>query len=116
MKQWYKVIDVAKCHDADFEFSARDLTDSFKDEKNIPRLLKAARVTDVTPNGWASLAGLLKDDLILTIDGAPIAGAASLEKVLATLKSAKQAQTVFFVQRGVRNLFLQLEPSWLADK
>ncbi|MEI7911930.1 MAG: PDZ domain-containing protein [Verrucomicrobiota bacterium] len=108
--------DVAKCHDADFEFSARDLTDSFKDEKNIPRLLKAARVTDVTPNGWASLAGLLKDDLILTIDGAPIAGAASLEKVLATLKSAKQAQTVFFVQRGVRNLFLQLEPSWLADK
>ena len=108
--------DVAKYKDTDFEFSARDLTDAFKDQKNIPSSVKAARVTEVTANGWASLAGLSKDDLILSIDGEEISGAVALEKKLGTLKSAKQAQTVFFVQRGVRNLFIQLEPSWPADQ
>jgi serine protease Do len=108
--------DVAKCKDPDFEFAARDLTDGFRDERNLPRDLKAARVTDVTPNGWASLAGLLKDDLILSIDGETMAGAAALEQKLGAIKAAKQPQTVFLVQRGVRNLFLQLEPAWPADR
>ena len=107
---------VTKWKDPDFEFTARDLTDVFKDEKNLPRELKAARVTDVTPNGWASLAGLAKDDLIVTIDGEAIPGAAALEKKLDALKVAKQALCVFFVQRGVHSLYLQLEPAWTADK
>ena len=107
---------VAKWKDPDFEFAARDLTDAAKDGKNLPRSLKAARVTDVTPNGWASLAGLAKDDLILSIDGEAITGAAALEQKLGALKAAKQAQCVFFVQRGVHSLYLQLEPAWPADK
>jgi serine protease Do len=107
--------DVAKWKDAEFEFSACDLTDAVKDEQNIPRTVRAARVTDVTPNGWASLAGLSKNDLILSIDGEPITGAADLEKKLGALKAAQPAQSVFFLQRGVRNLFIQLEPAWPAD-
>jgi serine protease Do len=107
--------DVAKWKDAEFEFSACDLTDAVKDEQNIPRTVRAARVTDVTPNGWASLAGLSKNDLILSIDGKPITGAADLEKKLGALKAAQPAQSVFFLQRGVRNLFIQLEPAWPAD-
>jgi serine protease Do len=107
--------DVAKWKDAEFEFSACDLTDAVKDEQNLPRTVRAARVTDVTPNGWASLAGLSKNDLILSIDGEPITGAADLEKKLGALKAAQPAQSVFFLQRGVRNLFIQLEPAWPAD-
>lgn len=106
---------VAKWKDPQFEFAASDLTDEVKDQQNLPRKAKAARVTDVTPNGWASLAGLFKDDLILSIDNEPIAGAADLEKKLAALKAAKPPLTVFFLQRGVRNLFIQLEPSWPTE-
>jgi serine protease Do len=106
---------VAKWKDPEFEFAACDLTDAVKDEQNIPRAVKAARVTDVTPNGWASLAGLSKNDLILSIDGEAITGAADLEKKLGALKTAKPPLTVFFLQRGVRNLFIQLEPTWLSD-
>jgi serine protease Do len=104
--------DVPKYKDMDFEFSVRDLTDAVKDQLNIPRTVKAARVTDVIPNGWASLAGIVKGDLILSIDGEGIEGAKSLEKKLTAIKAAKKAQTVFFIQRGVRNQFIQLEPSW----
>jgi serine protease Do len=106
---------VAKWKDPEFEFTACDLTDAVKDEQNIPRAVKAARVTDVTPNGWASLAGLSKNDLILSIDGEAITGAADLEKKLGALKTAKPPLTVFFLQRGVRNLFIQLEPTWPSD-
>jgi serine protease Do len=107
---------VAKWKDPEFEFSACDLTDAVKDQQNIPRQAKAARVTDVTPNGWASLAGLLKDDLILTIDGQPITGATDLEAKLTSLKATKPPLVVFFLQRGVRNLFIQLEPAWPATE
>ena len=106
---------MAKWKDAEFEFSACDLTDAMRDEWNLPASLAAARVTEVIPSGWADLAGLKKDDLILSIDGESITGAADLEKKLTTLKSAKPAQTVFFIQRGVRNRFIQIEPSWPAD-
>ncbi len=107
--------NVTKYKDPDFEFAACDLTDSVKDQQNLPRQVKAARVTEVTPNGWASLAGLVKDDLILNIDGEPVTGAADLEQRLAALKAAKKPLTVFFLQRGVRNLFIQLEPAWSTE-
>ncbi len=106
---------VTKCKDPDFEFTACDLTDAVKDQQNLPRSVKAARVTEVKPNGWASLAELQKDDLILKIDGEPITGAGDLEKKLAALKAAKQPLTVFYLQRGVHNLFIQLEPAWPTE-
>jgi len=107
--------DVPKWKDPDFEFAVCDLTEAIKDAQNIPLTVKAARVTDVTPNGWASLAGLSKHDLILSIDGEPINGAAELEKKLGALKAAKPPLIEFFLQRGVRNLFIQLEPAWPAE-
>jgi S1-C subfamily serine protease len=87
-----------KWKDPDFEFAALDLTDVFKDEKNLPHDLKAARVTDVTPNGWASLAGLAKDDLIVTIDGEAISGAAALEKKLGVMPSRSKSGALAAMQ------------------
>ncbi len=104
--------DAVKIKDADFEFAAIDLTDARRDAANLPADLTAARVTDVTNNGWASLAGLREGDLIMAVDGRPINGAADLESVLGEIKAGRHAHTVFLVRRGIRHQFIQLEPSW----
>ena len=108
--------DAVKMRDADFEFAAIDLTDARRDAESLPAEIRAARVTSVTPNGWASLAGLRGNDLILAVDGQDIDGAKALETRLAALKEKRPAQIVFLVRRGVRHQFLQLEPSWPETK
>jgi serine protease Do len=104
--------DATKMKDADFEFAAIDLTDARRDAYNLPADLTGARVTEVTANGWASLAGLRDDDLVLAVDGTPVAGAADLEKQLAEIKAGHRSHTVFLVRRGIHHHFIELEPSW----
>ena len=70
------------------------------------------RVVKVVANGWASLSGLKAGDLILSIDGQPVKDASELERILKTLKKNEVPRTVFFVQRGARNAFVEIEPSW----
>lgn len=103
--------DAEEWQDEYFEFTARDLTTSVKDAEKLPMDLQAARVVEVVPNGWASLAGLRRGDLILEINGQPIAGAKSLQQKLEELKEKNVSRAVFTIQRGVRSLFLELEPS-----
>ncbi|MCA9187082.1 MAG: PDZ domain-containing protein [Planctomycetales bacterium] len=103
--------DAEEWQDDYFEFTARDLTTAVKDAENLPMDLQAARVVTVVPNGWASLAGLRTGDLILSIDGEKITGAESLRTKLHDLQERQASRTVFAVQRGVRRLYLELEPS-----
>ncbi len=104
--------DAAEWEDPHFEFTARDLTQATRDAARLPADLQAVRVVKVVPNGWASLAGLRGGDLILSIDGHGIADATELERVLKTLKKERSERTVFFVQRGARHAFYEVEPSW----
>lgn len=104
--------DARKMKDPDFEFAAIDITESLRDSANLPADLQGARVTEVTANGWASLAGLRRGDLILEVDGITIEGAAELESRLAELKESRRSHSVFLVRRGIRHSFIELEPTW----
>lgn len=96
----------------DFEFSAIDLTDNRRDSENLPASLAAARVTAVTSNGWAALAGLRKGDLILAVNESPISGISALEEALESMARKRSERAIVSVQRGIRHLFLEFEPAW----
>jgi S1-C subfamily serine protease len=51
-------------------------------------------------------------DLILAIDGRPVANVDELRVRLTEVEARKPASIVFEVQRGIRTLFVQLEPAW----
>jgi serine protease Do len=99
--------------DADFEFRARDLAATDRDD---PRLRSGWRggvyVDSVSQGGWAALARLAVGDVILAVDGHLVAGVSDLAARMEAIGSARPESVVFHVRRGIRTMFLELRPSW----
>ena len=62
--------------------------------------------------GWAALAGLNSGDILLAVGGQPVDSIASLKKAMAQLRNTKPRLVTFFVKRGIRTQYLELEPRW----
>jgi S1-C subfamily serine protease len=69
-------------------------------------------VDSVEPGGWAALARLQTGDVILTADGEPAATIGALEARLKAAAAARAASVVLRVRRGLRTLFVEIEPAW----
>ena len=69
-------------------------------------------VDSVTNGSWASLGRLTSGDVILSIDGRTIANVEDLAARLKEIRSTRPASVVVFVRRGIKSLFLDLQPSW----
>lgn len=106
--------ELVEFRDGDFEFSARDLTVQDRLEESLEDGVHGALVTGVENGGWAALAQLAVGDVILSIDGQPMAGVQDLEQRMARIAEARPRRVVVLVRRGVSTLFLELEPAWSA--
>jgi S1-C subfamily serine protease len=99
--------------DGEFEFRARDLAPADRDH---PRFLahdeSGVYVDSVSQGGWAALARMAVGDVILRIDGQPIANVGELADRMKQITTARQAAVVFQVRRGIRTMFLEIRPSW----
>jgi S1-C subfamily serine protease len=99
--------------DGEFEFRARDLAPADRDN---PRFIAydepGVYVDSVSQGGWAALARMAVGDVILRIDGQPIANVGELADRMKQITTARQAAVVFQVRRGIRTMFLEIRPSW----
>lgn len=100
--------EMAWWEDQDLEFSARDLAFDDRVRLQLEPDAKGALIESAVPAGWASLAGLRSDDLVLK------AGAMAVTN-LAELKSARQqaiaegrAWWVLLVERQGQTLFVEI--------
>jgi serine protease Do len=93
-------------------FSARELTLFDRAEFHLARAQQGALVTEVVSGGWAQMAGLEPDDLILSVADREVGGVAALEKVLAEVTAARPEVLPIFVRRGWKTHFVFLEPKW----
>jgi S1-C subfamily serine protease len=82
------------------------------DEPRLAGITEGAIVDAVEPGGWAALARLGTGDVITAVDGEPIAGVDALAARLKAVAAARPAAIVFRVRRGVRTLFVEVEPTW----
>lgn len=105
-------VELAEYKDDKFEFTARELSVAERVEERLDETFTGVRVSVVQPAGWAALAGLSSGDIITAIDGKPIDSISTLKDVLENLAKAKPRRTVFFVKRGIRTLFIEVEPKW----
>lgn len=103
-----------KFKDSDFEFSARDVSFSDRDERQMMEA-GGVIVTDVEKAGWASLAHLTIGDILVKVNDTPINNIAALKNVLADVKKRKVEHVYLFVRRGVHTMFLEVEPVWPSD-
>ena len=70
------------------------------------------RIASVQNAGWAALAGLSSGDTLLQIDGDPVSDITGLKRTLDQMHESKPRRVIFFVKRGIRTVFLELEPKW----
>jgi S1-C subfamily serine protease len=104
--------EMKRYEDQDFGFRARDLADADRRDPRLEENTAGVLVDAVTQGSWASLGRLAGGDVIEAIDGRAIANVDELSARLTSIKSARPASVVMLVRRGVRTLFLDLEPAW----
>jgi serine protease Do len=106
-------IDKAKkTRQKEFEFAARDITPLDRMENRWPKDQKGILVNDVTGGGWAQMAGLRMDDLILAVNGTAVDSVDTLDSQMTKLLTQKPRVIRIFVLRGAQTHFVFLEPDW----
>lgn len=104
--------DVKSAQEERFEFAVRELTFMDRVERRWPQGQRGLLVVEATMGGQANVAGLRIDDLLLSINGQPVATAADFERIMAEIKERKPKVVQLFVRRGHRTHFVFLEPDW----
>jgi S1-C subfamily serine protease len=104
--------EMRRYDDAVFGFRARDLAERDLEEPRLKGVTEGVMVDGVEPGGWAALARLSTGDVITVVDGQPVGSLDPLMQTLKAAQMAKAASVVFRVRRGVRTLFVEIEPSW----
>jgi serine protease Do len=100
--------------DADFEFTVRDLCFYDRIAKQIAPDISGVYVEHVEQAGWAALARLQADDIVLSIDTIPTPDVKTVAELFKKIKREKQARRIVFaIKRGIHSLYLEAEPAWV---
>lgn len=94
-----------------FEFRARDVAEADREDPRVANA-KGVLVESVAVRGWASLGRLNGGDLILSIDGQPVADVDALKARMTDIEARKPASIVFEIRRGIRTIFIEIQPAW----
>lgn len=104
--------EMKKYRDEDFEFTARNVTFFDKAKEKWEEDQVGVLVEEVEPGSWAALGMLEAGDLILQVDGTPIASVEVLEAKMEEIGEAKPKSVVFKVLRDIYTRYLEFEPNW----
>lgn len=104
--------EMKRYDDEDFGFRARDLADADRRDPRLDPDTTGVYVDGVTQGSWASLGRLSGGDVIVAIDGTAVSNVDELAARLTVIKSARPESVVLLVRRGVRTLFLDVQPAW----
>lgn len=104
--------EAKKTHQKEFEFVAREITPLDRMENRWVKDAKGLIVADVTMGGWAQMAGLRVDDVILSVNGIPTPNVEAFEKAFEIARKSRRSVVTIFVRRGYRTHFVFIEPDW----
>jgi serine protease Do len=94
-----------------FEFRARDVAEVDRQDPSLDGA-KGVLVESVAVRGWASLGHLNGGDLILSVDGQPVADVDALKARMTDIQARRPSLVVFEIQRGIRTMFIDIQPAW----
>jgi serine protease Do len=104
--------EMKKYEDRDFEFRVRDLASADRAASAMPDTQQGVLVEAVREGGWAALSHLADGDIILAIDGDPVADVAAVQQKMARVAGDKPPSVVMKVRRGIRTFFVELQTGW----
>ncbi len=101
--------------DTEFGLTVREITVDVILYGELDPTIQGVVVHSVVSAGWAGLAGLRPDDIIMAIGDEGIAGLDDFKRVLDTLRESQPVEIVVFAQRGLRTAFFRIEPQWDSE-
>ena len=104
-----------KYEDPNFEFRVRDISAADQAEKSWTEGQTGVLVEAVREGGWAALGHLADGDLLLAIDGTPVATVEAVQKIMERIAEKKAEAVVLKVRRGIRTLFVELQSTWATE-
>jgi len=104
--------ELDRYEDRAFEFTAREMSFLDRAERELDAQAGGVLIDSVQTAGWAALAGLHAGDVLLRVDGEPVADIADLERRMDAIRQAQPKRVVFFIRRGIHSRFVELEPDW----
>ena len=96
----------------EFEFAVRDIVRRDKIDQHWPADQQGVIVTEVTQGGWAGVAGMQPDDLLLAINGHSVNTVAQFEQVMKDTLAQKPKVVQIFLRRQKLTRFVFIEPDW----
>jgi len=107
-----KDADLASYEDDRFEFTASDLSEPLRRQAELKDPKQGVLIEKVVASGWAALGGLVAGDIVLGLNGESVAALEELKKTLQGFRETKPRSVTFFIQRGPRTFYLDIEPWW----
>jgi serine protease Do len=95
-----------------FEFRARDVAEADEQDPRLKGLLGSVLVESVAVRGWAALGRLAGGDVILAIDGRAVQNVDDLKARMEDIETRHPESIVFQVKRGIRTMFIEMQPAW----
>lgn len=108
--------EMKKYHDADFEFTARDISYMDRVGDKLDKDVLGVYVEDVSQGGWAALGRLQTGDIIWQIDGQPVNNVADIKQTMAKIVAQKPREVVCRVRRGLQEIYVEIEADWDGTK
>jgi len=104
--------EMKKYEDREFEFRVRDVAAADRTAAGLPEGQPGVLVEAVREGGWAALGHLADGDVILAIDGDPVADVAAVQQKMGRVAREKPQSVVLKVRRGIRTFFVELQTGW----
>jgi S1-C subfamily serine protease len=104
--------EMKKYEDHDFEFRVRDLATADRMTPDLGDIQQGVLVEAVGEGGWAALSHLADGDVIVAIDGDPVADVATVQQKMERVARDKPPSVVLKVRRGIRTFFVEMQTGW----
>jgi S1-C subfamily serine protease len=95
-----------------FGLTVRELTVDVLQARNLPSTTGGVLISEMETAGWAQVAGLGLQDIILRVNKTPISDLESFEQVMRQLRQERPREAYFFVQRNVETRFIKVRTDW----
>jgi serine protease Do len=96
----------------EFEFTVREITFMDRIEHKLRKDQRGLLVTETVNGGWAHIAGMRIDDVIMEIQGREVGTIKEFEAVTREILEAQPEIVEIYLQRGYRTHFTFIEPVW----
>jgi len=104
--------EMPEFEDEQLEFTVRELSFADRVFMRLEPHQNGLLVENVESAGWAALAGLKQGDLLLEMNGSELNNTANFKEKMQVLSREMPQSVLFFVQRGIHTLFIEIQPEW----